>query len=41
MPMSFKFESQVFYELSCVDCFDEFSIGRPFAGGVEAVGVVY
>jgi len=38
--MFFKFESQVFYELSCVDCFDESSIRGAFAGGVVAVGGV-
>ena len=38
--MSFKFESQVFYELSCVDCFDESSVRRTLARSVEAVAVV-
>ena len=40
MAMFFKFESQVFYELSCVDRFDESSIWRAFARSVEAVTVV-
>jgi len=38
--MFFKFESQVFNELSCVDCFDESSVRRTFARSVEAVSVV-
>ena len=38
--MFFKFESQVFDELSCVDCFDESSVRRAFARSVEAVAVV-
>ena len=38
--MLFKFESQVIYELSCVDCFDESSVRRAFARSFEAVAVV-
>ena len=38
--MFFKFESQVFYELSCVDCFDESSIRIAFARSVVTVAVV-
>ena len=38
--MLFKFESQVFDELSRVDRFDESSVRRTFARSVEAVAVV-
>jgi len=38
--MFFKFESQVFNELSCVDCFDESSVRRTLARSVEAVTIV-
>ena len=40
VTMFFKFESQLFYELSCVDCFDESSIRRAFARCVVTVAVV-
>ena len=40
VAMFFKFESQVFDKLSCVDRFDESSVRRTLARSVEAVTIV-
>ena len=40
MAMFFKFKSQDFYELSCVDPFDESSVRRTLARSVETVTIV-